>query len=321
MIDPSPRPEPQPLSEISTSADATLKRIYHVIGNLSLAGRDDLAIDLRKQLPELWSTGTPEMPNPFLLRKLAKDAENTWQKHEVDKLAATLSHSPSESYVIQKELAIKRSEFSFDYRQGINVFIDTKSNRLNFWVSTSDSIDELARVDKLLKIEGDETLHQRSRAHILGPQRLPIGSSDLLVEGRIFGCSCSIRRSFLFHTTVDVETEILLTHRAHIKEVSARLKKIDSYLHSRDIKQFSQLLREEGLDEALHQAEIPSTPGEDKILHYMDKYSVSRSFFKTRFREVREIYRRLCLESGMTLDKLRTEGNYFWDRLSTTMEK
>jgi hypothetical protein len=321
MLNPRPRSESRPLSEISTSADSTIQRIYYVIGALNQAGREDLAIELRKQLPELWSTGTPEMPNPFLLRRLAKDAENIWQKHEVDKLAATLSHSPSESYVIQKELAIKRSEFSFDYRQEIKVFVDTKDNLLHFWVSTSDSIDELARVDRLLKIEGDESLDQRSRAYILGPQRLPIGSTDLLVEGRVLGFSCSIRRSFLFHSSVDVETEISLTHRAHIQEVSARLKKIDSHLHSREIKKFAELLRLEGLNEALHQAEIPGKLGEDKLCSYMEEYSVSRSYLQTRFREIRESYKRLCLESGMTLDKLRIEGTHFWDRFTASIER
>lgn len=321
MLNPRPRPTPVPLSEVSVSADSTLHRIYHLIDALNQVGRDDLAIELRKQLPDLWSNGTPEMPNPFLLRKLAKEAENSWQKHEVDKLAATLAHSPAESYVIQKELAIKRSEFSFDYRQEIKVFVDTKFNLLHFWISTTDSIDELARVDKLLKIEGDETLHQRSRAHILGPQRLEIGSTDLVVEGTIFGFSCSIRRSFLFHSSVDVETEISLAHRAHIQEVSARLKRIDSHLHSLDIKKFSQLLQQEGIEAALHKADIPTRLQEEQLLRYMKDFSVSRSFLQSCFREVRDNYRRLCLESGMTEEKLRAEGTSFWDRLTATLQR
>ena len=321
MLNPRPRPESRPLSEVSTSADSALQRIYHVIGALNQAGREDLAIELRTQLPDLWSTGTPEMPNPFLLRRLEKIAENTWQKHEVDKLTETLSHSPTESYLIQKALTIKRSEFTFDYRQEIKVFVDTKCNLLNFWISTSDSIDELARVDKLLKIEGDETLLQRSRAHILGPERLDIGSTDLIVEGTVFGFPCSIRRSFLFHSSVDVETELSLNHRAHIQEVSARLKKIDSHLYSRDIQRFSQLLRQHGVNEVLFQAEIPMKFPEDRLQHYMNEYSVSRSFLRNRFRETRESYKRLFLESGMTLENLRTEGTHFWDRLTASLRK
>ena len=321
MLNPHPRHDDSSLSELTTVADQSIQRIYQVIAALHEAGRDDLAIEVRKHLPELWATGSPEMPNPFLLRKLSKDAEVIWLKHEEDKLTATLAIRPSESYVIQRELALKRSEYEFELRNEIKVTVNSKNRLIRFWVSAADSIDEIEKTDRMLQLQSVDDLQSGTRAHILGPQRLAIGSTDRLFRGEIFGCCCTIRRSFRFHSSVEVETEITLAHSAHLREVCAQLKKIEGAETSREIARFIRLLQQVGVDEVLHRAEVPVKINEERILGYLSTYSISRAGLNARFREVRGFYKRLCLESGMSLAKLQLEGKQFWGRLEAILPK